>query len=43
MSAKLEQLILYLMQFWDEVQLKICWSIFDCAKVALLQVYFMYT
>ncbi len=26
-----------------EVQLKIYWSIFDCAKVELLQVYFRYT
>ncbi len=26
-----------------EVQIKIYWSIFDCAKVELLQVYFRYT
>ncbi len=48
-SAKLEQLILYLMHFnceyctskcIAEVQLKIYWSILDCAKVELLQVHF---
>ncbi len=43
MSAKLEQLSLYLMRFnCAEVQLKI-WRIFDCAKVEILQVYFRYT
>ncbi len=40
-SAKLEQLVLFLMHFnCAKVQLKIYWSIFDCAKVELLQVYF---
>ncbi len=38
MSAKLDQLILC-----AEVQLKIYLSIFDCANVELLQVYFRYT
>ncbi len=43
-SAKLEQLILCLMHFnCAEVKLKIYWSICDCAKVELLQVYFRYT
>ncbi len=47
-SAKLEQLILYLKALKlcrssAEVQLKIYWSIFDCAKVELLQVCFRYT
>ncbi len=45
-SAKLEQQILCLMHFvWKcsaEVQLKIYWSIFDCAKVELLQVNLQY-
>ncbi len=45
--AKLEQQILYLKHFNSgssaEVQPKIHWSIFDCAKVELLQVYFRYT
>ncbi len=41
LSAKLEQLIMYLMHFncAEVVQLKTYWSIFDCAKVELLQVY----
>ncbi len=44
-SAKLEQLIFYLMyiNYVEAVQLKIYWSIFNCAKVELLQVYFRYT
>ncbi len=42
--VKLEQLILYVTHFnCAEVQLKIYWSIFDCTKVELLQVYFRYT
>ncbi len=35
-SAKLEQQLLYLCESSAEVQLKIYWSIFDCAKVELL-------
>ncbi len=44
-SEKLEQIILNLIHFncVEIVQLKIHWSIFDCAKVELLQVYFRYT
>ncbi len=43
-STKLEQLILCLIYFnCAEVQLKIYWSIFDCAEVELLQVYFRFT
>ncbi len=42
--TKLEQLILCLIYFnRAEVQLKIYWSIFDCAEVELLQVYFRFT
>ncbi len=42
-SAELEQLILYLMHINSaEVQLKIYLSIFNCAKVELLQLYFKY-
>ncbi len=43
-SAKLEQLIVYLMPFnCGEVVLRSNWSIFDCAQVELLPVYFRYT